>query len=90
VSDIVQCDVHGSSLETFVCKHIAETLADGSPRGFRWFVDDEGDYQATCDTCSELPDAEWEARQGELGRILCLGCFGRAASLNGVIIESTH
>jgi NADH:ubiquinone oxidoreductase subunit D len=90
LSETITCSEHGESETTIVCQHIAETLADDSPRGFRWSIDEDGEHQATCDTCSDMTDEAWEQRQVELGRVLCFGCYKRAASLNGVKIESVH
>jgi len=87
---MVQCATHGEADATIVCCHIAETLTDGVARGFRWSLDQDDEYQATCDECSDLSDDEWLRIEVEVGRVLCFGCFKRAATLNGVQIEKFH
>ena len=87
MSDRVHCDEHGDSATTFVCVHITDSLSDGKPRGFLWSIDDDGEYQAVCPQYRETPDDQWEARAGEVGRILCFGCYQRAAKLNGVDVH---
>ena len=87
MSELIQCDEHGESVATFVCVHVAETLLDRKPRGFLWSIDTDGEYQAVCPTCRETPDEEWETRAKEVGRVLCFGCYKKAATLNGVDIS---
>ncbi len=73
-----------------VCFHIVDTLHDDVARGFRWSLDEDGEYQATCDACSDMADEDWNQVVGEYGRLLCFECFSRAASLNGVTLEVRH
>ncbi|HEX3886817.1 MAG TPA: hypothetical protein VHW05_04915 [Phenylobacterium sp.] len=90
MSELVQCEVHGAREATVVCCHVVETLRDGLVRGFRWFVDADGEYEATCDTCSSMSDDEWESVAVELGRVLCFACYTRAAELNGITSLERH
>jgi hypothetical protein len=89
VSDLIRCEEHGEQRATFACVHILESLRDGEPRGFLWSFDD-GDHQAVCDACRAIPDAEWEATAGNTIRLICFGCFKRAAAINGVAVEFRH
>ena len=83
----VICATHGENDTTIVCVHITETLKDGLKRGFLWKVDEGGEYDAICNDCNAMPDVEWTARQVELGRVLCFGCFRRAAEMNEVVLS---
>jgi hypothetical protein len=90
MSEYCECDVHGPSVATIVCRHVVDTLQDGSPRGFDWHVDEDGDYQAVCQTCLDMDADEWDCHEGQLGRVLCFECFRKAALMNGVQIPSAH
>ncbi len=81
----IRCGTHGEQDETFVCVHIVESLKDGEARGFVWNVSD-GVFEALCETCNDLSEAEFAARQHEIVARLCFGCFQDAAALNGVEI----
>jgi len=81
----LKCGTHGRQPETFVCKHIIETVADGEPRGFFWSVED-GTYEALCAACNTLSADDFAEQVEELVRPLCFGCFRDAAEVNGVII----
>lgn len=84
----VTCDAHGETEATIVCAHIIDTLNDEKPRGFLWSLDEDNEYQAVCTDCHNMPRDEWSERATELGRILCFGCYKKAAMLNGVDIET--
>jgi hypothetical protein len=88
VSEVVVCPEHGDRAATIVCKHVLETLRDGERRGFRWSIDEDGEYQAFCSECDArselLSQSEWDDLAGDIGRVLCLECFRRAATLNAV------
>ena len=84
----LKCGTHGRQRETFVCKHIIETVADAEPRGFWWSMED-GTFEAICTHCNNL-DAEAFARQAEENaRILCYGCFRQAAQINGIVLDES-
>ena len=83
----VQCDEHGEDTAAFVCTHILDTLRDREPRGFLWLRDDGGEYSAICQDCNESTDEEWEEMSSDVIRLVCLGCFKKAASLNDVSID---
>ena len=90
MSDLVECSTHGSSVPAFVCVHILETLSDLEPRGFEWSVDEDGEYQASCAHCRSLSEEEWDEQASKVIRLLCFGCFVRAAELNGVQLPGIH
>jgi len=81
----IKCGTHGKQEETFVCRHIIETLKDGEARGFHWNRAD-GVFQAICTACNELSDEEFAAAEPENINALCFGCFQDAAAINGVDI----
>jgi TPP-dependent indolepyruvate ferredoxin oxidoreductase alpha subunit len=90
MTDSVDCPVHGSSAITFVCAHVAASLKDKKPRGF-WYssfkVEDEP--CAWCTECEDMLRAagdEWndEIQKHAQIKLLCFGCFVRAAQLNGI------
>lgn len=84
----VHCSEHGQADSTIVCVHICETLRDGQARGFLWSFDEqEGDYQAVCQTCREMDTEEWRESAVDLGRVICLECFKRAATMNQVEVS---
>ena len=87
MSERVTCEEHGENLATIVCVHIIDTLRDRKPRGFLWSVEDEDDYSAVCQACRNMPDDEWSRLAVELGRVVCFGCFKKAAILNGVKVS---
>ena len=81
----IVCGSHGRQDETFVCKHIIDTLKDGEPRGFFWSAE-EGGFEAICASCNALSPEAFEAAAPDLIRPLCFGCFADAAAINGVDI----
>ncbi len=82
----LKCGTHGRQKETFVCKHITQTLQDGVARGFVWdYVD--GAHEAICGACNELSEAAFQAQAEENGRSLCYGCFRDAAAINGAVLD---
>jgi len=82
----LNCATHGKQKETFVCRHIIETLGDHEPRGFWWSVE-EGIYEAICTACNEMESAEFAAMMDENITALCYGCFRHAGEINGIILE---
>ena len=82
---LISCGTHGKQPETFVCKHIVETVKDGEPRGFYWNYAD-GAFEAVCAKCNELT-LEEAAAEPNLIQSLCYGCFRDAAAINGVEID---
>ncbi|VAV91450.1 hypothetical protein MNBD_ALPHA06-1948, partial [hydrothermal vent metagenome] len=86
MSQMLTCGTHGEQPETFVCKHIVNSMKTGKEVGFFWSVDD-GVYDAVCEKCNNMSDKKWQAKSADLGRLLCLGCFKVAAELNGAEIE---
>jgi len=86
LTDTVQCDRHGEQDWAAVCEHIMATLQDRKPRGFCWTLDDDGHYQALCSSCEAMDDAAWERVRGQVHRIICIGCYREAASINDVVV----
>jgi hypothetical protein len=90
VTKIVVCRTHGEQRETFVCKHIVETLHDRRPRGFFWAGGDgDGDECAWCAECEDKRIAAGEEWTDELTNdmgiaLLCGSCFDTAKRINGV------
>lgn len=82
----ITCSTHGRQDETFVCKHIIESLASGEARGFFYSYSD-GAFEAVCASCNDLGPEEAMAREPDLIQTLCYGCFRDVAALNGVDID---
>jgi hypothetical protein len=84
----VECSDHGPQPETFVCKHIVETLVDGHPRGFWWSAESSGSRpDAWCSECEHsLRDTggQWTGDNEELAGVslLCAKCYDLAKELN--------
>ena len=81
----ITCGTHGEQDETFVCKHIIETLKDRESRGFHWNNVDGG-FEAICSCCNDMSEKDFAARVEDLIRPLCFGCFQDAAVINGIEI----
>ena len=81
----IKCGTHGIQEQTFVCRHIIESLKDGEARGFVWNRAD-GVFEAICSDCNDLSEDEFAAAAPENINPLCFGCFQDAAALNGVDI----
>ena len=82
MAEKIDCDTHGSSEATYVCGHLLETVRDGTPRGFHWVRDEDGEIQAFCDDCWDATDEEWEWIQEQGPKILCRRCLEAAADAN--------
>jgi len=83
---LITCGTHGKQEETFVCRHIIDSLKDGEARGFYWnYVD--GAFEAVCAACNEMTADEAASASLNLIQPLCYGCFRDAAALNGVDID---
>lgn len=83
----VQCEEHGLQPETFVCQHIAQSLATRRPVGFHRPADSDQEYpDAWCSQCHERHKRcgfEWEGEAAEhLGaKLLCARCYLQARML---------
>jgi len=70
--------------ETFVCRHIAQSLCTGSPVGFYWAADPDNPCpDAWCSECNERvkkTGGDWVGEAAEqLGaRLLCGACYDAA------------
>lgn len=84
----VECGEHGTSEATYTCVHLKQTAQDGTPRGFHWIRDDEGEIQAFCDHCWDADDEEWEKISAEGPRLLCLDCLKNIARINALEMET--
>jgi len=92
MSGAMQCAEHGTSTTTFVCKHVFASLSDGVPRGFVYSsleaADEPNAYCADCDEMLQAGGGEWndelEAKAGI--KLVCYGCFLKAAKLNGALV----
>lgn len=82
----LKCGTHGRQKQTYVCKHIIETLEDGEPRGFYWDYS-ENAHEAICKACNDLDEVAFQKAMTDTMRELCYGCFREAAAMNGVILE---
>lgn len=81
----IKCGTHGEQEQTFVCRHISDSLGKGEPVGFLWNRAG-GVFQAICASCNEMTEEEFIAAEPENITLLCFGCFQDAAALNGVDI----
>ncbi len=85
MSDKIQCNTHGESLQTFVCTHL---LGEGVRLGFnRNEPDEENPFpDAWCDKCEIISAAHdgWDEESEKLAEIslLCAGCYERARIRN--------
>lgn len=87
MSAMIRCDKHGDQAWAAVCRHVADSVGDGVPRGFTFVVED-GAYQAFCDDCEALSAEAWERVRSDVHTIICVECFRRAAALNNVELPS--
>lgn len=83
----LECNNHGKSPATYVCKHLLETIKTKQPYGFNWMLDEENEIQAFCDNCWNADDEEWEKISEEGSRLLCLSCLQDVARMNNLEME---
>jgi hypothetical protein len=89
MSEIAKCEEHGTQEETFVCKHLRQSLRTGEKVGFYWASEPRGD--AWCEACEQVRLAEggatgdWNERSEAFAQItiLCGLCYDRVRALNG-------
>lgn len=82
----LKCGTHGRQRETFVCRHIVESIAAGESVGFFWGIED-GVHEALCEACNSLSADAFAEQAQSLIQPLCYGCFREAGALNGVVID---
>ena len=82
----LKCGTHGRQPETFVCTHIAKSVATGEAVGFAYDKVD-GTYEALCSACNEMDPADFAKAAPDLITPLCYGCFRDAAALNGIVLD---
>ena len=87
VRGTVVCADHGSREATFVCSHILQANRTGVPCGFNSHIDEDGNFQASCDACIAMDEAAWQAVGSDTIRVLCIDCYRRAAALHGVVVS---
>lgn len=79
-----QCSKHGLQDETYVCAHIAGSLASGVPVGFHWAADSgQARPDAWCSSCEAARAKAGGNWTDELVAILdvkmvCGGCYDHA------------
>jgi hypothetical protein len=83
----IKCHVHGWQDETFVCRHIMESLHTGVPVGFHWSAESTGPHpDAWCSACESArveAGGDWTPKVEErLGiKLLCGACYDHAKSI---------
>ena len=84
----MQCSIHGEQDETFVCRHIVQSLEDGTPCGFWWSADsDQQRPDAWCTNCDDLVSktgGEWTEEVLAVAQVtlLCGFCYDSAKKIN--------
>ena len=81
----VECEVHGTQQETFVCQHVVHGLLRKERVGFFWTQDDPENARpdawcADCEKRVQLNDGEWIGTAGDhlQPKILCGACYDLA------------
>jgi hypothetical protein len=83
----VECATHGWQDESFVCRHIFESLHSGTPVGFHWPADSGQLHpDAWCSGCEEqraAGDGEWSEELTKMLdiKLLCGACYERAKDI---------
>jgi hypothetical protein len=86
---LTHCAAHGPQEETFVCRHLAESLR--TQQGVGWFGSSEPRGDAWCQACEAVriaqggPDGEWTERSEAFAQItvLCAVCYDQVRAING-------
>ncbi len=86
--DLVDCTLHGPQEETFVCKHLVQSLETKEPVGFFFASEPRGD--AWCSQCDEVrvreggESGEWNARSEDFAELslLCGACYDKVRVIN--------
>jgi len=84
----VQCSIHGEQEETFVCRHLVESLHTGIPVGFFFESEPRGD--AWCSECEVVrlreggEGGDWNERSEAFAeiRLICGRCYDEIKALN--------
>jgi len=85
---MVECDVHGSCEETFVCIHILRGLKNETPVGFFWpLSSDQTRPDAWCSACEQArteAGGDWtdELMKTVQVKLICGGCYDHAKEIN--------
>jgi hypothetical protein len=83
MTDLIQCEEHGSQEETYICQHLISSLKTNESVGFYWSSEPRGD--AWCHACEKVRIAEggirgdWNERSEAFAdiKILCGACYDR-------------
>lgn len=83
MANVVQCGEHGQQEETFVCRHLAQSLRSGGKVGFFYSSRPRGD--AWCAACEEVrvreggASGDWNERSEAFAgiQILCGACYDK-------------
>ena len=90
MADSVECAEHGPQEPTFVCQHLARSLATQQPVGFFFAREPRGD--AWCAACEEVRVREGgesgdfnERSEAFAGiQLLCGACYDKVRQLHGL------
>lgn len=81
----IQCNVHGTQDETYVCQHIADGLAARKRVGFFWTTEQLDNprpdaYCTDCNTRAAANGGEWvgDAMEHLNPQVLCGACYDLA------------
>ena len=84
---LISCGIHGDQPQTYVCRHIVESLRTGKAVGFWWSRSEDGVWDAVCNDCNNLSQEAFDALGPENIEVLCLGCFEDAAAMNEIELD---
>ena len=87
MADRIPCVEHGQGEATYVCVHVEQSLKDRVPRGFHWHIDENQNLQAFCNDCNAMDENTWAQVVASVSRAICIQCFQRVATLNGVTVQ---
>jgi hypothetical protein len=83
----IKCEIHGTQDESFVCRHIVESLRTGVPVGFHWSKNSTSQHpDAWCTACNEArvkAGGDWtDALYAILDiKLLCGACYDHAKDI---------
>lgn len=84
----IECALHGAQEQTFVCRHLVESLRSGEKVGFCCSSEPRG--YAWCNACEEVrigeggKTGEWNDRSEAFAKVtlLCGACYDEIRKLN--------
>src|SRR3954453_2990039 len=83
----INCVQHGWQAESFVCRHIVESIRSGVPVGFHWPADSDqlhpDAWCSACDVARVEAGGEWNDQLNEILdiQLLCGACYVRAKAI---------